>query len=307
MHDSAAVPMTLDISSPRRLGDLGEVGPIGFGHWRFVGHDVSTATALMEAALESGMNLIDTADVYGLDWGGTAFGQAEDLLGEVLAANPGMRERIVLATKGGILPPVPYDSSPTRLRTALEESLRRLHTDHVDLYQIHRPDMYAHPAEVASVLDGFIDAGTVRAVGVSNHTPAQTEALAAHLRHPLTTVQPQYSVAHLAAQRDGTLDLAMRIGAVPLAWSPLGGGGVVTGEGIRTDLGVALDRIAGREGVDRAAVALAFVLAHPSRPVAIVGSQNPERLRASTTALDVELSRQDVYDLVQASEGQPLP
>ena len=307
MHDSAAVPMTLDLSSPRRLGTLGEVGPIGFGHWRFVGHDVATATALMEAALDAGMNLIDTADVYGLDWGGTAFGQAEELLGEVLAANAGLRDRIVLATKGGILPPVPYDSSPARLRAALDDSLRRLRTDHIDLYQIHRPDMYSHPAEVAGTLDAFIDAGKVRAVGVSNHTPAQTEALVSHLRHPLTTIQPQYSVAHLVPQRDGTLDLAMRIGAVPLAWSPLGGGGVLTGEGIRTELGRDLDRIAAREGVDRAAVALAFVLAHPSTPVAIVGSQSPERLRAATSALDIELSRQDVYDLVQASEGQPLP
>lgn len=299
--------MTLDLSSPRRLGTLGDVGPIGFGHWRFVGHGLATATSLMEAALDVGMNLIDTADVYGLDWGGTAFGQAEELLGEVLAANPGLRDRIVLATKGGILPPVPYDSSPSRLQTALDDSLRRLQTDRIDLYQIHRPDLYTHPGEVAATLDRFIDAGKVRAVGVSNHTPAQTEALVSHLRHPLTTIQPQYSVAHLLPQRDGTFDLAMRIGAVPLAWSPLGGGGVVTGEGIRTELGQALDRIAGREGVDRAAVALAFVLAHPSRPIAIVGSQNPERLRAATDALDVELSRQDVYDLVQASEGQPLP
>ncbi|MDX1447444.1 MAG: aldo/keto reductase [Acidimicrobiia bacterium] len=299
--------MTLDISGSRTLGVLGDVGPLAFGHWRFVGHDVADATRLLETALEAGMTLVDTADVYGLDWGGTAFGQAEELLGEVLAANPRLRDEIVLATKGGILPPVPYDSSPGRLRTALDDSLRRLQTDRIDLYQIHRPDMYTHPADVAATLDGFIDSGKVRAVGVSNHTPAQTDALVAHLRHPLTTIQPQYSVAHLDPQRDGTFDLAMRIGATPLAWSPLGGGGIVTGEGIRTDLGVVLDRIAGREGVDRAAVALAFVLAHPSRPIAIVGSQNPERLRSSVDALGVELSRQDVYDLVQASEGRPLP
>lgn len=299
--------MTLDLAAPRTLGVLGEVGPLAYGHWRFVGHAVDHARHLIETALDAGMKVMDTADVYGLDWGGTAFGQAEELLGEVLAASSGLRDRMVLATKGGILPPVPYDSSPSRLRTALEDSLRRLQTEYVDLYQIHRPDMYAHPAEVAATLDAFIDEGKVRAVGVSNHTPAQTEALAAHLQHPLTTIQPEYSVAHLDPQRDGTFDLAMRIGAVPLAWSPLGGGGIVTGEGIRTELGVALDRIAGREGVDRAAVALAFVLAHPSRPIAIVGSQNPDRIRSATQALGVQLSRQDTYDLVQASEGQPLP
>jgi len=299
--------VTLDIASQRTLGPLGEVGPLAFGQWRFVGHDTATATRLVEAALDAGMNLIDTADVYGLDWGGTAFGQAEQLLGDVIAASPRIRDRMVLATKGGITPPVPYDSSPSHLTGALENSLRRLRTDRIDLYQIHRHDMYTHPADVAATLDGFIESGKVRAVGVSNHTPAQVEALLAHLRHPLVSNQPQYSVSHLTAQRDGTLDQCMRLGLVPLAWSPLGGGGVVTGDGIRTELLVALDRLVAREGVDRASIALAFVLSHPSKPVAIVGSQNPERLMASTAALAVSLDRRDVYELIQASEGEALP
>ena len=299
--------MTLRIDSRRALGELGEVGALAFGHWRFVGHDRDTATRLMETALEAGMNLIDTADVYGLDWGGTAFGQAEEQLGEVLAANPAMRDRMVLATKGGIMPPVPYDSSGPYLTRALEDSLRRLQTDRIDLYQIHRHDFYSHPAEVAATLDALVDSGKVRALGVSNHTPAQVDALAKHLRHRLVTVQPEYSVANLTAQRDGTLDQAMREGLVPLAWSPLGGGSVVSGEGIRTELSVALDHLAGREGTDRASIALAFVLAHPSRPVAIVGSQSPERLSSASSAFDVSLDREDVYALVQASEGQPLP
>jgi predicted oxidoreductase len=299
--------LTLQIGSTRSLGELGNVGALAFGHWRFVGHDRQTATRLMESALDAGMNLIDTADVYGLDWGGTAFGQAEELLGTVLAATPAMRDRMVLATKGGITPPVPYDSSADYLTRAVEDSLRRLQTDRIDLYQVHRHDMYSHPARVAATLDGLVDSGKVRALGVSNHTPAQVDALAEHLRHPLITVQPEYSVANLTAQRDGTLDQAMRLGLVPLAWSPLGGGGVVTGEGLRTELATALDRLAAREGTDRATIALAFVLAHPSGPVAIVGSQNPERLASASSAFDVTLDREDVYGLIQASEGQPLP
>lgn len=299
--------MTIDIGSRRTLGSLGDVGPLGFGQWRFVGHEVSVATRLVEVALECGMNLIDTADVYGLDWGGTAFGQAEELLGTVIAGAPGLRDQMVLATKGGIAPPVPYDSSATYLTKALDDSLRRLRTDVIDLYQIHRPDMYTHPADLAATLDGFVDAGKVRALGVSNHTPEQVEALVAHLKHPIVTNQPQYSVAHLSPQWDGTLDQCMRLGIVPLAWSPLAGGGIVTGRGIRTELSVALDRVAAREEVDRATVALAFVLAHPSRPVAIVGSQSPERLRGSIRALDVKLDRRDLYELIEASEGQELP
>ena len=116
-------------------------------------------SALLEAALDAGMNLVDTADVYGLDWGGTAFGQVEELLGHVLADAPGLRDRMVLATKGGIRPPVPYDSSPAALRVACEASLRRLQVDVIDLYQIHRPDMFTHPADVAATLAALARGG----------------------------------------------------------------------------------------------------------------------------------------------------
>lgn len=291
----------------RILGPLGPVGPLAYGCWRFVGHDVSTARGLIETALGLGMNLIDTADVYGLDWGGQGFGEAEELLGRVLADGPHLREEMVLATKGGIVPGVPYDSSPEYLRKACDDSLRRLGVEVIDLYQIHRADLFAHPAEVAETLGALVEAGKVRAVGVSNHTVAQVEALWEHLEAPLVTSQPQYSAAHLDPLWDGTLDQCMRLGITPLAWSPLAGGAIPTGEGLRTELGVALDRIAGREGTDRASVALAFVLAHPSRPVAIIGSQSPDRLRQATAALEVSLDRNDLYDIIEASEGEPLP
>ena len=158
------------------------------------------------------------------------------------------------------------------LREACNASLQRQRTDRIDLYQIHRPDMFTHPAELADTLDGLIASGRVGAVGVSNYTPAQTRALAAHLDHPLVSTQPEFSAACLDPMRDGTLD-----------------------------------RLAEREGVDRAAVCLAFVLAHPTAPVAIVGTQKPERLVSLQAALGVHLDRNDVYDVIEASEGQPLP
>ncbi|MDQ3470187.1 MAG: aldo/keto reductase, partial [Actinomycetota bacterium] len=116
-------------SSPRRLGSLGDVGPLAFGQWRYVTDDAAEAQALLEAALDAGLNLVDSADVYGLDWGGGGFGAAEELLGRVLAAAPALRQRMVLATKGGIVPPTPYDSSPAGLRAACAASLRRLQVD----------------------------------------------------------------------------------------------------------------------------------------------------------------------------------
>jgi len=254
-------------ATARSLGPDLSVGPIAYGQWRYTNDDLATAQGLIEAALDAGMNLIDTADVYGFDWGGTGFGTVEALLGRVLAAAPHLRDRMVLATKGGIMPPTPYDSSDAYLRSAVDASLERLNVDVIDLYQIHRPDMFAHPAQVAETLASLRASGKIREVGISNHTVDQYEALAAHLPFPMVSTQPEFSVLQLTPMRDGTFDKAMRDGVTPLAWSPLGGGrlfnepDVIDANAPNPDLIELLDSIAGREGVDRAAVAVAFVLA----------------------------------------------
>jgi predicted oxidoreductase len=213
----------------------------------------------------------------------------------------------VLATKGGIVPGVPYVSDPAYLVTACEASLRRLGVDHVDLYQIHRPDPFTHPAAVAQAFESLRERGLVREFGVSNHTPSQTAALQAHLPFPLASTQPELSVIALQPMRDGTLDQCAALGVTPLAWSPLAGGRLATGDGVRPELVAVLDRLAEREGVTRAAVAIAFVLAHPTRPVAVVGTQQPGRLAELAVAATVHLDRCDVYDLIVASDGVPLP
>jgi predicted oxidoreductase len=304
--DSAEVRRGLVDSTARRIGVL-ECGPIGFGCWRFTDADPGRSAALLEAAIEAGMTLVDNADVYGLDWGGSGWGTCEENLGAALAHRPGLRDRIVLATKGGIVPGVPYVSDPAYLVAACEASLRRLGVDHVDLYQIHRPDPFTHPAAVAHAFESLRERGLVREFGVSNHTPSQTAALQAHLPFPLASTQPELSVIALQSLRDGTLDQCAALGITPLAWSPLAGGRLATGDGVRPELVAVLDRLADREGVTRAAVAIAFVLAHPSRPVAIVGTQQPARLAELAAATSVHLDRRDVYDLIVASDGVPLP
>lgn len=299
--------VTLVDPRSRTIGSLGPVGPIAFGLWRYTDPDPGRARLVIETALDAGMNLIDGADIYGLREDGTGFGRAEEILGDVLREAPGLRERMVLATKGGIMPPVPYESSAAYLRSACDASLRRLRVDVIDLYQIHRPDLFTHPAEVAATLAALRDAGKIREVGVSNHTPAQVAALAAHLPFPIATNQPEYSALHLDPLRDGTFDTCMRDGTVPLVWSPLGGGALATGAGVRPELLRVIDDLAAREQTDRSTIALAFALAHPAAPVAIIGSQTPERIAGSVAALTVELSRTDVYAIIQASEGVALP
>ena len=297
----------------RALGRTGiEVGEIAFGCWRFGGVDVGTAQRRIETALQYGMNLIDTADVYGLD-NDCPWGAAESLLGDVFAAAPSLREQVVLATKGGIhLGPthfgrdglgVPYDSSPGWITHACEESLRRLKVDVIDLYQIHRPDLLEHPASTASALSGLVASGKVRHVGVSNYTASQVAALRAHLDVPLQTIQPEFSLNHLDPIDDGVLDQAMELGLTPLAWSPLGGGSVLSADGPLGDL---LDELARVHATSRSGIALAFILAHPAAVIPIIGTGQPDRIRESAAAADVKLTKAECYSLIAAA-GRKLP
>jgi predicted oxidoreductase len=296
-------------------GELGEIGPIGYGCWRFAGSDVATARTKIETALEVGMTLIDTADIYGYDGSapapGGGFGEAEDLLGRVLADTPGLRDQIVLATKGGITPPVPYDSSPAYLRDACEASLRRLQTDVIDLYQIHRPDLLAHPADVAVALDQLVASGKVRAVGVSNCTVAQTRALQAHLDTQLATTQPEFSPLALDPITDGSFDLAMETGLVPLAWSPLAGGRLAGDIDPLDDRAAAVaqvcDRLADEHDVSRTALLLAWAMRHPAGVVPIVGTQQPDRIRGIARATEVEMTPSQWYEILVAGRGEPMP
>ena len=283
------------------------VGALAFGCWRLVGDDVADATNRIETALDNGINLIDNADVYGLDWGGQAFGESETLLGKVLAAAPALRDRMVLASKGSIIPGIPYVASADYLNAAVDASLSRLQSEHIDLYQIHRPDMFTHPAETAAALDGLVQAGKIGMVGISNYTQAQEDALRHFMKAPLVSLQSEYSLAELKMLRDGSLDRCMANDTAFLAWSPLAGGRLVSGEGLRPELMQKIDDLAARENTDRASIALAFVLAHPSRPIAIIGSQNAARIEATPKTLSITLTRQDVYALIEAAEGVSLP
>ena len=258
------------------------------------------------------MTLIDTADIYGH---GTpaGFGGAEALLGGLLRSRPALRDEIVLATKGGIAPGTPYDQSPTYLRSACEASLHRLNTDVIDLYFVHRPDVVTPPAELAGTLDALIDDGLVRSVGLSNFTAAHTRAVAAHLRHPLAAIQPEWSLAHLDPLVDGTFAVAGELGAAVLAWSPLAGGSLLADEGPGGDastpgtLAGEGARIARAHDASPTAVALAWLMTLPGPVIPIVGTQTPERITSAALAADVRLDRGEFYALLEAAQGVPLP
>ena len=299
------------VSTTRLLGKSGIItSSMAWGMWRFAGRSVADARALVEAALDSGITLLDTADIYGFDGKG-GFGDAEALLGQVFAEAPSLRHRMVLATKGGIIPPLPYDNSPAYLEKALDASLKRMGIPRVDLYQIHRPDILTHPHEIAKFAEKAYALGKIGAFGVSNYTPAQTRALQALMpAHgiQLSTTQPEISPLHLDAIVDRTLDIAMQHDLCPLAWSPLGGGRIANPSGDREiAVAAAIDSVATAHGVSRTAAAYSWIMAHPSRPIPIVGSQHVDRIREAADAYRVRWTRENWYAVLVASRGEKLP
>ncbi|QNE30769.1 aldo/keto reductase [Sphingomonas sp. NBWT7] len=275
--------------------------------WRFRGTDVAKARALIDAALDAGITLFDTADIYGPD-NDEEFGAAEALLGRVFAEAPDLRDRMVLASKGGISMGVPYDSSADYLASAIDASLARLGCEKIDLYQIHRPDLLTHSQEAARALDDARTAGKITAIGVSNHTPTQTAALAEFLPVPVVSHQPEFSALVTTPLFDGLFDQAMQRGMAVLAWSPLGGGRLADPQDARArDVAALLDAKAAETGVDRAAAAYSWIMAHPARPIPIVGTQNASRIATVPDAYKPQWTRQEWYAVLQASMGEQLP
>ena len=187
------------------------LGTWAIGGWMWGGADDSASIATLRGAVERGINLIDTAPVYG-------FGHSEEMVGQALA---GMRDRAVIATKGGLEwagEGVRRNSSPQRLRREVEDSLRRLRTDRIDLYQIHWPDPLVPIEDTARTLEALQREGKILAVGVSNYSPEQMDAFRAVL--PLASVQPPYNLFERAIEHD-VLPYAREHGLAVLAYGAL--------------------------------------------------------------------------------------
>lgn len=286
------------------------LSPVVAGLWRLPEWKLDTPALVrwIEQVLELGISSFDHADVYGDYSVEAAFGQA-------LAASPGMRERMTIVTKCGIKlisPARPahavksYDSSRAHLTASVENSLRALRTDRIDLLLLHRPDALMDADEVADTARALRDAGKVLDFGVSNHAPSQFALL--HRRLPLVTNQIEFSALHLAPLEDGTFDQAQDMAAPPMVWSALAGGRLFTAQDERAQRVRGVLEALGRErGVSAATMAYAWVRRHPSKPRPITGSGRIEALREAAAALDVSLSREEWYRVWQASTGHEVP
>ena len=274
-----------------------------------------------EAALVAGITLYDHADIYG---GGTC----ETVFKDCLAAFPDVRGDIQIWSKGGIRDGY-FDFSPGYLTECIERSRQRMGVDTLDLFQLHRPDPLTHPRETAKALKAALDAGHIKAIGVSNFFPEQTRALQTFLDVPIVShqwelhllrLQPFYEgwkapsfkgySADMNEYGDGTLDFCMAHSITPLAYAPLGKGVLAKNDsedGRERDVQDLLGTLAVKYDATRTQIALAWLRTHPAGIIPVVGSANPQHIFEAAQKTDLRLERTDWYALWKASWGHGMP
>lgn len=290
---------------------LGEVAlsRIVYGMWR-LGDDGDTSPghvqAKVEACLAQGITTMDQADIYG-DYG------AESLLGAALRAAPGLRDQVELVSKCDIVAPIGkhsgarvkyYDTSDAYIRSCVENSLREMATDYLDLLLIHRPDPLMDHEETGRALDALVASGKIRAVGVSNFRPWDWTLLQSAMATPLVTNQIEVSVLHHAPFTNGDVAFHQQHGHPIMAWSPLAGGALFGDEGAAVR--AVLERIGAEQGVDAAAVAVAWLLHHPAGILPVMGTNSLSRIKGLGDAVNVKLDRVDWYEIYTAARGEEV-
>lgn len=300
------------------LGGSGvQASAVGLGCMRVNKLDADALYGYVRTALECGVNFFDHADIYG-------GGECETLFGKALAKDKSLREKLVLQSKCGIRPGR-YDFSKEYILESVDGILRRLGVDYLDFLLLHRPDALMEPEEVGEAFDRLESSGKVRQFGVSNFNARQLELLQSGLKQPLRVNQLQFGlmctglIDHAiqtntqfphAADRDGeVLDHCRLHGITVQTWSPFQYG-FFEGPFIDNEKFPQLNQVLGemgeKYGVSKTTIAAAWILRHPAKMQVIVGTTTPQRLREVAAAAEVELSREDWYELYRAA-GNELP
>lgn len=291
-----------------KLSDSLEFSRIVYGMWRLADDadtSVSHVVRKINACLDQGITTFDQADIYG-DYG------AEEVLGAALRHNPALRQKMEIVTKCDIVAPIGkysdvpvkyYDTSRAHINASVDASLGSMAIEHIDLLLIHRPDPLMDHAETGAALDDLVASGKVRAVGVSNFRPWDWELLQSAMKTRLVTNQIEFSLSAHEPLTNGDIAFHQKNGDRVMAWSPLGGGGLMRDAG---SLGAAMDRVAAENNVDRAAVAVAWILAHPANILPVMGTNNIARIASLSDALSVRMDRVTWFELYTAALGQEV-
>lgn len=294
-----------------------EVSRIGLGCMRIDKMSESQADEYVETALSCGYNLFDHADIY-------ASGRCEEIFGGVLSRNKALRDKLVIQTKCGIRQGM-YDFSYSHIMSSVDDSLRRLKTERIDVLLLHRPDLLMEPDEVARAFDELYSSGKVGAFGVSNHSPMQIELLQKSVNQKLCINQLQLSVTNAsmissganvntdfddAVNRDGYIRDYCRLNDITIQpWSPLQYGffeGTFLDNDKFSQLNRVLEEMAEKYSVSKTAVALAWLLRLPEKMQPVVGSSDIGRIKEMAKAADIILEREDWY-MIYRSAGHSLP
>lgn len=277
----------------------------------------SDIATLLHTALDVGINFFDHADVYG-------GGQSEAKFAEALQMTPQLREKMILQSKCGIQQGY-FDFSKDHILEAVDGSLKRLRTEYLDVLLLHRPDALVEPEEVAEAFTILQDSGKVRYFGVSNQNPMQIELLKRYVKQDILFNQLQFSITNTgmvdaginvnmenppSVDHDGSILDYCRLNDITIQpWSPFQYGffeGVFLDNDKFPELNQVIDEMAEAKGVTNTAIAIAWILRHPARMQPIVGTTNPDRVKAISKASDITLTRQEWYAIYRAA-GNKLP
>ncbi|MBU3840535.1 MAG: aldo/keto reductase [Candidatus Ruminococcus intestinipullorum] len=295
-----------------------EVPVIASGCMRIDALEEKQLQEYISTCLELGIDFFDHADIY-------AAGLCEEKFGCAFEKMNVQREDIILQSKCGIVPGVMYDFSKEHILRSVEDSLRRLRTEYLDLLVLHRPDALVEPEEVAEVFDYLQESGKVRHFGVSNHTPMQIELLKKYIKQELLVNQLQFSapfsnmvasglevnmLSDGSVNRDGYLLDYCRLHNIAIqAWSPFQYGffeGVYIGSEKYPELNQVLESLADKYEVSPTTIATAWILRHPAKMQVIAGTTKVGRLREIAQATEIELTREEWYRIYLAA-GHILP
>ncbi|MCB1209871.1 MAG: aldo/keto reductase [Verrucomicrobiales bacterium] len=293
-----------------------EFSRLVYGTWRFLDDPISsTPEAVLERfkrCLDLGITTIDAAEIYGLY-------KIEELIGQALKLDPGIRQKLEIVTKNGIYVPCEfhpdrkvahYNVTAARIIKSAEKSLRLMGIDHIDLLLVHRPDWLTSADETAEGLNKLLKEGKIRSAGVSNYNVHQFELLNSRMDQPLVTNQVEFSLLHMDPIYDGTADQCQRHRILPMAWSPLGGGRLMDpskNEAAARIHKKAAELSAKYDGATVDQLAYAWLLAHPSRPLPVIGTNKLDRINQTAKAATIQLVREDWYGLWEAAQGNQIP
>ena len=279
-----------------------------YGMWRLADgeiNDAKSVTDKINLCLDQGITTFDQADIYG-DY------SAEALFGIALKEDKSLRSKIEIVTKCGIVAPcgkyadVPvkyYDTSKKHIDASVNASLKNMNIDYIDMLLIHRPDPYMDHDETGQALDTLIKSGKIGAVGVSNFKPYDWELLQSSMVNKLHTNQIELSLQSIDAFSNGDVAFHQKNASPIMAWSPLGGGKLMTESNQLTNK---MDQVGTHYKVDRAAVAISFLLSHPANIIPIMGTNNIDRISKISDAFKVKMDRITWFELYTAALGREV-